>query len=66
MIEKVKRKNIKWIAPENTIDSSESTFVDDYFAHEDYYEKGIIDSYYLGSEKLKAQVKMIFGEEKLF
>ena len=66
MIEKMKRNNIKWIAPEETIDSGKSTFVDDYFAHEDYYEKDIIDSSYLGNKKLKSQVKVIFGDEKLF
>ena len=62
----MKRKSIKWIAPKETIDSGESTFVDDYFAHEDYYEKEIIDSSYFGNEKLKLQVKMMFGDEKLF
>ena len=66
MIEKVKRKNIKWIAPENTIDSCESTFVDDYFAHEDYYEKTVVDSSHLGSDELRSQVKILFGDEKLF
>lgn len=66
MIEKMKRNNIKWIAPEETIDSGESTFVDDYFTHEDYYEEEIIDTSYLGSKKLKSQVRVIFSDEELF
>lgn len=61
-----KLNDIRWIAPEETIDSRESTFVDDYFAHEEDYEDTLIDSSYLGSDKLRAQVKMIFGNEKLF
>lgn len=65
-MKKMKRNNIKWITPEETIDSGESTFVDDYFAHEDYYEEKIIDSSYLGNQRLKSQVKVIFGDEKLF
>ena len=46
MIEEVKRKNIKWIEPEETIDSGESAFVDNYFASEEYYENSLIDSLY--------------------
>lgn len=64
-----KLSDIRWIAPEETIDSRESTFVDDYFAHEEYYEHytgTLIDSSHLGSDELRAQVKMIFGDEKLF
>ena len=59
-------RDIKWIAPEETIDSGESAFVDDYFAHEDYYEKTVVDSSHLGSDELRSQVKMLFGDEKLF
>lgn len=66
MIEEVKRKNIKWIEPEETIDSGESAFVDNYFASEEYYENSLIDSSYIGSDKLRSQVKMLFGDEKLF
>lgn len=61
-----KLSDIRWIAPEENIDSRESTFVDDYFAHEEYYECIQIDSSHLGSDELRAQVKMIFGDEKLF
>lgn len=30
------KRNIKWIEPEETIDSGESAFVDNYFASEEY------------------------------
>ena len=66
MIEEVKRKNIKWIEPEETIDSGESAFVDNYFASEEYYENSLIDSSCIGSDELRSQVKMLFGDEKLF
>lgn len=66
MVEEVKRKNIKWIEPEETIDSGESAFVDNYFASEEYYENSLIDSSYIGSDELRSQVKMLFGDEKLF
>lgn len=60
------KRDIKWIAPEETIDSGESAFVDEYFAHKDYYEKTVVDSSHLGSDELRRQVKMLFGDEKLF
>ena len=56
----------KWYPPKESIELKESTFADDYFADEEFYEDNIIDSSYLGSEKLKEQVKEIFGDEKLF
>lgn len=59
------KKNIKWIAPEEIIDSGGSTFVDDYFAHEEFYERTVVDSFHLGSDKLRSQVKILFGNEKL-
>lgn len=44
----IEKRNINWIVPEKTINSGESAFVDDCFAHEDYYERTIVDSSYLG------------------
>lgn len=60
------KRNIKWIEPEKTIDSGESAFVDNYFANEEYYENTLIDSSYIGSDELRSQVRMMFGNEKLF
>lgn len=62
----MEERSIKWIEPEETIDSGESAFVDNYFASEEYYENTLIDSSYIGSDELRSQVKMIFGNEKLF
>ena len=62
----MEERSIKWIEPEETIDSGESAFVDNYFASEEYYENSLIDSSYIGSDELRSQVKMIFGNEKLF
>lgn len=61
-----KLSDIRWIEPEETIDSGESAFVDNYFAHEEYYTRTLIDSSYIGSDKLRAQIKMIFGNYRLF
>lgn len=60
------KRNIRWIEPEETIDSGESTVVDDYFAHEEFYENEIVDTSYLGSERLRSLVEYLFGDEKLF
>ena len=60
------KRNIKWIEPEETIDSGESAFVDNYFASKEYYENTLIDSSYIGSDELRSQVRMMFGNEKLF
>lgn len=60
------KRNIKWIEPEETIDSGESAFADNYFASEEYYENTLIDSSYIGSDELRSQVRMMFGNEKLF
>lgn len=62
----MEERSIKWIEPEETIDSGESAFVDNYFASEEYYENALIDSSYIGSDELRSQVRMIFGNEKLF
>ena len=43
----MEERSIKWIEPEETIDSGESAFVDNYFASEEYYENTLIDSSYI-------------------
>lgn len=62
----MENRRITWIEPEETIDSGQSAFVDDYFAHEEYYENKIVDTSYIKDRKLQSQVEMLFGDDDFF
>ena len=59
-------KNAIGQEPEEDVENIGRDFVDDYFAHEEYYENEVVDMSYIHDEVLEEPTDLLFGDEDFF